>query len=46
MAPTLDAYTLGSGDFNVINVIPVPDRLEDAVAEAKDQDVLHRVLLA
>jgi hypothetical protein len=27
--PALDAYTLGSSDLNVINVIPVPDRLED-----------------
>src|SRR5260221_5141899 len=42
--PALDAYTLGGSNFNVINVIPVPNGLEDAVAETKDQDVLYRVL--
>src|SRR5258708_37439574 len=42
--PALDAYTLGGSNFNVINVIPVPNRPEDAVAETKDQDVLYRVL--
>src|SRR4030081_2586889 len=41
--PALDAYTLGGSNFNVINVISVPNRLENAVAETKDQDVLHRV---
>ena len=28
----------------MVNVIAVPERFEDAVGEAEDQDVLHRIL--
>ncbi len=41
---SLDADALGAGDLDVIDEVPVPDRLEDAVAEAEHQDVLHRLL--
>ena len=32
---------LGDGDLHVVDVAPVPDRLEDPVGEAEDQQVLH-----
>ena len=40
----LDAERLGDGDLDVVDVAPVPERLEDAVAEAEHQDVLRRLL--
>ena len=35
-----DAEGLGGGDLDVVDVVAVPDRLEDAVGEAEDEDVL------
>ena len=32
---------LGVGYLNVIDVLPVPERLEDAVGKTKDQQVLY-----
>ena len=43
-AATFDAEVLGDGDLHVIHVAPVPERLEDAVAEAEDQHVADRLL--
>ena len=43
-APTFDAEVLGDGDLHVVDVAPVPDRLEDAVAEAEDEDVADGLL--
>jgi len=40
----LDTNALGHGDLHVVHVVPVPDGLEDAVGEAKDEQVLHRLL--
>ena len=40
----LDAERLGRRDLHVVDVAAVPDRFEDAVGEAKDEDVLHRLL--
>ena len=40
----LDAYFLGDGDLHMIDVAPVPDRLENSVGEAEGHDVLHRLL--
>ena len=40
VGPVLDAERLGDGDLNVVDVIAVPDRLEDRVGEAEDHDVL------
>src|SRR5215472_3046629 len=41
-AALFHADGFGNGDLYVINVAVVPDGLEDAVAEAKHQDVLDR----
>ena len=35
---------LGHGDLHVVDVAPVPDRLEDGVAEPQHQQVLDRLL--
>ena len=40
----LDPEGLGDRDLDVVDELPVPDRLEDAVREAKDQHVLDRLL--
>jgi hypothetical protein len=44
LAPTLDADLLGHGDLHVVDVLAVPERLEHAVGEAKDEQVLNRLL--
>src|SRR5438552_3317589 len=38
------SYGFSHGDLNMINKAMVPDRLKDAVAEAKNQNVLYRFL--
>ena len=43
-APPLDAEVLGHRDLHVVDVLVVPDRIEEAVGEAKVQKVLHRFL--
>jgi hypothetical protein len=43
-AALLDAYSLRSGNLDMIDVIPVPHRFEDPVRETQDQDVLNRFL--
>ena len=43
-AAALDAEVLGHGDLHVVDVAPVPERLEDAVAEAEDEQVADRLL--
>ena len=43
-AAALDAEVLGHGDLHVVDVAPVPDRLEDAVAEAEDEQVADGLL--
>ena len=43
-AATLDADRLRHGDLDVVDVAPVPERLEDPVAEPEDQQVLHGLL--
>ena len=40
----LDADGLGGGDLNVVDVAPVPDRLEHAVGEAEHQQILDGFL--
>ena len=34
---------LGGRNLHVIDVIPVPDRLEDSVGDPEDKNVLHRL---
>ena len=43
-AAVLDADRLGHGDLDVVDVAAVPERLEDAVAEAEDQQVADGLL--
>ncbi len=43
-AAKLDPYGFGGGDLDVVDVQPVPQRLEDAVGEARDHDVADRLL--
>ncbi len=43
-AALLDADGFSGRDGDMIDVMPVPDRLEDRVAEAQCHDVLHRLL--
>jgi hypothetical protein len=45
VAPAVfDADGLGHRDLHVVDVAPVPERLEEGVGEAQGQDVLHRLL--
>ena len=44
LAAALDAEALGDHHLDVVDVAPVPDRLEDRVGEPQRQDVLHRLL--
>ncbi len=39
-----DADGFGRRDLHVVDVVAIPDVLEDAVREAEDEDVLHRLL--
>ena len=43
-AAVLDPDRLGHRDLHVVDVAPVPERLEDAVAEPEDQQVPDRLL--
>ena len=42
--PAADADVLGHGDLHVVDVVRVPDRVEQLVGEPQRQDVLHRLL--
>ena len=44
LAAALDADLLGDGDLHVVDVLAVPERLEEAVGEAEDEEVLDRLL--
>ena len=39
-----DRQFFGRGDLHVIDVVAVPDRLENGVGEPQHEDVLHRLL--
>jgi hypothetical protein len=43
-AAALDADRFRGGDLHMVDVAAVPERLEDPIAEAESQDVLHRLL--
>ena len=43
-SPPLDRDRLCHGDLHVVDVVAVPDRLEQAVGEPHDHDVLDRLL--
>ncbi len=40
-ATVLDADGFGRGDLHVVDVVAVPERLDDVVGKAEDHDVLH-----
>src|SRR5882724_10920955 len=40
-ATVLDADGFGRGDLHVVNVVAIPERLDDVVGKAEDHDVLH-----
>ena len=42
-AALFDANFLRRGDLHAVDVAAIPQGLKDAVAEAKDHDVLHRL---
>ena len=44
LAAPLDADALRNGDLHMVDVIAVPQRLEDAVGEPQHHDVLDRLL--
>ncbi len=44
LAPLLDAERLGDGDLNSRDRVAAPDPLEEGVAEAEHQEVLHGLL--
>ena len=44
LAATLDAEALGHRDLHVLDVVPVPDRLEERVRKPEVEDVLNRFL--
>src|SRR3990172_2430026 len=44
IAPPLDADRFGHGDLDVVDVIAVPNRLEDSLAEPEDEEVLDGFL--
>ena len=43
-AAMLDAHGLGDGDRHIIDVAPVPERLEQRIGKTEGEDVLHRLL--
>ena len=38
-----DTHCFGHGDSHIVNVTPVPNRLEERIGEAERQNVLHRL---
>ena len=44
VGPLRQAERLGHVDLDVVDVVAVPDRLEEAVGEAEGEDVLRRLL--
>src|SRR5690348_2362070 len=42
--PLLDTEAFGGGDLNVIDIIPIPEWLKDAVPKSHGQKILDRIL--
>ncbi len=42
-AAMLDAHGLRGGDLHVIDVVAIPERLDDVVGKAEHHQVLHRL---
>ena len=43
-APALDAEVLGHGDLHALDVIAIPERLQEGVGEAEEEHVVDRPL--
>ena len=41
-SPSLHTERLDQGDLDVVDVVPIPNRLEQGVGKAKDQEVEDR----
>ena len=41
--PSLDTVGFRERKLYPLNVVPIPDRLEDSIAETKEENVLHRL---
>src|SRR6266404_2749675 len=41
--PSLDTDGFRERKLYPVNVVPIPDRLEDSIAETKEENVLHRL---
>jgi len=44
LAPALHAEALGHGDLDTLDIVAIPDRLEERVREPEVEDVLYRLL--
>ena len=44
LAAVLDAYGLRHGDLDMVDLLPIPQRLEQTVGKAQRHDVLDRFL--
>ena len=44
LAAAADAEALGHRDLHVVDVVAVPDRLEERIRKAEEEQVLHRLL--
>src|SRR5882724_5310863 len=40
--PSLDTHSFRERKLHPLNVVPIPERLEDSIAETKEENVLHR----
>src|SRR5271156_6276677 len=43
-AAAFDADGLGGGDLNMVDMVAIPQRLEQAIGETQHHDVLHGLL--
>ena len=43
-APSLHSNRFRIRDLHMVDVAPIPDRLEDGIVETEDHDVLHGLL--
>ena len=41
---SFDTQLLRHGDLNALDMVAIPERLEEGVREAEDEQVLHRLL--
>src|SRR5499426_3323118 len=42
--PPLDAEVLGHGDLHTLNMVAIPERFQERIGEAEEEQVVHRPL--